>query len=302
MAYSNRSSIRKTWNLFKADSDKPFKLSRSKIDLFVECPRCFYLDRRLGVARPQGPSFTLNSAVDHLLKKEFDIHRKDGKPHPMMVAYGIDAIPFSHKELDTWRENFQGIQFLHNGTNFLITGAVDDVWVNSKGDLHIVDYKSTSKDGEVELTDAKWHNQYRRQMEIYQWLFRKNGFSVSSTGYFVYVNGKKDRAAFDGKLEFDVKVIPYEGDDSWVEKTILKAKECLSDPRIPKKSASCEHCEYFEAIVDVVKTSLMQKPLPEAEAEKEAPKKVLKALEKTKAKRTKSTQKFLEQPKTLFEL
>jgi hypothetical protein len=27
---------------------------------------------------------------------------------------------------------------------------------------------------------------YQRQMEIYQSLFRKNGFKVSSTGYFVH--------------------------------------------------------------------------------------------------------------------
>ena len=57
--------------IFTPASKDPFKLSRSKIDLFFECPKCFYLDRRLGVGRPPGFPFSLNSAVDGLLKKEF---------------------------------------------------------------------------------------------------------------------------------------------------------------------------------------------------------------------------------------
>ncbi|MBM3384555.1 MAG: hypothetical protein FJY40_05405 [Betaproteobacteria bacterium] len=51
-------------NLFGPASPKPFALSRSKEDLFIECPRCFYLDRRLGIGRPAGFPFNFNSAVD----------------------------------------------------------------------------------------------------------------------------------------------------------------------------------------------------------------------------------------------
>src|SRR5437867_3759517 len=81
------------------------KLSRSKIEDFLRCPRCFYLDRRLGISQPPGFPFNLNSAVDLLLKKEFDIHRGKGTAHPLMKSYGINAIPLSHPELDRWREN-----------------------------------------------------------------------------------------------------------------------------------------------------------------------------------------------------
>jgi len=222
-----------------------FKLSRSKIDLFLECPRCFYLDRKLGVARPRGFPFTLNSAVDHLLKKEFDIHRAKGEAHPLMKAYGIKAVPFQHEKLDQWRHNFTGVQFFHEPTDFLVSGAIDDVWVSDKGELHIVDYKATAKAGEVNL-DADWQIGYKRQMEIYQWLMRHNDFKVSDTGYFVYVNGKKDVAAFDGKLEFDVKILPYKGDDSWIENVLLKIRKTLDSKEIPKASPTCEHCDYVK--------------------------------------------------------
>ncbi len=232
--------------LFDPTSSEPFKLSRSKIDLFNECPRCFYLDRRLGVSRPSMPGFTLNVAVDHLLKKEFDIHRAAGEAHPLMTQYGIDAVPFEHKDLNVWRENFKGVQYVHPETNFLVTGAIDDVWVNPSGELHVVDYKATSKEEKPNL-DGIWQQGYKRQMEVYQWLLRNNGFKVSNRGYFVYVNGKKDREAFDARLEFDVDVIPYDGDSSWIDGTLVQARETLAAEALPETGSRCEYCPYRES-------------------------------------------------------
>jgi len=103
--------MKRTRNIFDLASKEPFKLSRSKIEDFLRCPRCFYLDRRLGVGQPPGFPFNLNSAVDHLLKKEFDIHRARGSRHPLMEKYGVDAVPFQHNDLAQWRENFVGVQF-----------------------------------------------------------------------------------------------------------------------------------------------------------------------------------------------
>lgn len=238
-------SGKRTKNLYTPEAQLPFKLSRSKLELFINCPRCFYMDRRLGVGQPPGFPFNLNSAVDLLLKKEFDVHRAKNQKHPLCDQYGIDAVPYAHPKLEEWRENFKGIQCLHRETNLIISGAVDDIWVNPAGELIIVDYKATSKDGEVNL-DAKWQDGYKHQMEIYQWLFRQNGFPVSSTGYFVYCNGKRDAEAFDGKLEFDVKVIPYVGDDNWVDGVVWKAKACL-DGELPRFSPGCDYCTYIQA-------------------------------------------------------
>ncbi len=223
-------------------------MSRSKIDLFLECPRCFYLDRRLGVGRPPGFPFSLNSAVDYLLKKEFDLHRAKNQAHPLMAAYGIDAVPLAHEQIDEWRDALRGgITYLHQPTNLLITGGIDDLWVNPKGEYIIVDYKATAKDGEVNL-DADWQIGYKRQMEIYQWLFRQNGYKVSKTGYFVYCNGKTDTEAFDAKLEFDIKIIPYDGDDSWVTGAVIDAHKCLMSDKLPKPAPDCDYCRYRQAV------------------------------------------------------
>ena len=161
--------------------------------------------------------------------------------------YGIDAIPLSHEKIDEWRDSLRGgVTFQIDHTNVVITGGVDDMWINPQGEYIVVDYKSTSKDTEVTL-DADWQIGYKRQMEIYQWLFRKNGFRVSDTGYFVYCNGNTDKEAFDGRLEFDIKIIPYEGDTSWVEGTILEAIECLKSDKLPKPDPDCDFCRYRKA-------------------------------------------------------
>jgi len=242
---------RRTSRMFSPTSEDSFKVSRSKIDLFMNCPLCFYLDCRLGVARPPGFPFALNSAVDALLKKEFDGHRAKKRPHPLMHAYGLkDVIPYMHENLDIWRSNFKGITFLHEPTNLLVTGAIDDVWIDPEGQLHIVDYKSTSKEEKVSL-DKEWQIGYKRQMEVYQWLFRQNGFKVSPVGYFVYCNGKLDREAFDAKLEFDIDLIPYKGDDAWVEKALINIKECLMAEKPPKPATECDYCAYRKAARDV---------------------------------------------------
>ena len=228
--------------LFDPLSSAPFRISRSKIDLFVECPRCFYLDQRLGVPRVDFPTFTLNNAVDELLKKEFDIHRAAGSVHPLLKNYDVDAKPLNHKDIPLWREARRaGIEFLHAPTNLSVRGGIDDVWENPKGELIIVDYKATSKKKEIELYDN-----YKRQVEVYQWLFRRNGFIVSPTAYFVYVNGRTDAKAFDGKLEFDVQLMSHKGDDSWIEPTLFKIKDCLMQEAIPA-AGQCDWCPYREA-------------------------------------------------------
>ncbi len=242
---------RRSRNLFDPNSSELFRLSRSKIDLFVKCPRCFYMDRRLGVGQPPGYPFSLNSAVDALLKNEFDIHRANSTRHPLCEKYGVNAIPFAHEKIDEWRDSLRrGITVPIDGTSVIVTGGVDDVWKDENGDLIIVDYKATSKKEEVTL-NAQWQDGYKRQMEIYQWLFRKNGFSVSRTSYFVYCNGDSDKEAFDGKLEFDIKLIPYEGNDSWVEKTILDAIECLKQNNLPASGIDCDYCAYRKVAASV---------------------------------------------------
>jgi len=232
---------------YRPGQKAPFKVSRSKIELYMQCPRCFWLDVRLKIKRPEGPPFNINKAIDELLKKEFDSYRLKGEPHPLMIDYQIKAVPFTHEKLNDWRENFVGVQYVHVPTNLHVFGAVDDIWVGESGELIVVDYKATAKDKEVSI-DSGWQIAYKRQMEVYQWLLRQNGFTVNETGYFVYCNGRLDLDGFNGKIEFRTKVIPYTGSDAWIEPTLLDMKACMEGdmPAVGKSAmgGECEFCTY----------------------------------------------------------
>lgn len=216
----------------------------------MQCPRCFWLDVRQKITRPSTPPFRINQAVDELLKKEFDHYRQKKQSHPIMIEFKVDGIPFAHKDLNTWRENFIGVQYLHKKTNLLIFGAIDDLWKMANGKLAVVDYKATAKDADVSI-DADWQIMYKRQLEIYQWLLRQNGFEVQDTGYFVYTNGRLDVDNFADKIEFRTKIISYKGSDKWIESTLSKMKKVM-DSDMPEVGSSamggdCDYCKYARA-------------------------------------------------------
>lgn len=229
----------------------------------MQCPRCFWLDARLHIVRPSGPPFNINKAIDELFKKEFDSYRIKGEPHPLMVEFSVDAIPMKHDKLSDWRQNFTGVATVHSPTNLWVYGAIDDLWVNSKGEAVVVDYKATAKDGDVGI-NSDWQISYKRQLEVYQWLLRNNGLEVSNIGYFVYTNGNINAEGFFNKVEFKTKLIPYEGDDSWIEPTLVKMKSCLEDDNMPPVGESamggdCEFCTYARQRTELTLAALDKK-------------------------------------------
>ncbi len=195
----------------------------------------------MGIGRIDSLPYSLNLAVDALLKNEFDLYRAKGEPHPMMTVCGVEAIPFRHKNFLTWRDSPEGIRAHHGPTNFQLFGIPDDIWIDEKGELIVVDYKATSTAAALTL-DGR--DSYKRQMECYQWLLRANGFTVSPTGYIVYANALKDKNMFDRTLEFTLQMLPYEGDDSWIPDALQGAYECLQADLPPPHVEDCEWCLY----------------------------------------------------------
>ena len=229
------------------NQSEPFAISRSKIENWVQCPRCFVLDRRHRVSVPSGPSFTLNTAVDTLLKKEFDRHREAGTVHPILKELGVELIPFKNENINAWRENFKGVRYLHQPTNLEVFGAVDDLWVNAEGEIVVVDYKATAKATPVEeLGTEVWHDAYRRQIEVYQWLLRQLGYKVSNIGYWLYETARNGADEFNQRLDFDARLISHEGDTSWVESTLFQIKSDLDDERLPWAGHDCGVCKFFD--------------------------------------------------------
>ncbi len=218
------------------------QLSRSKIDLFVECPRCLYLDVARGIPRPSGPPFTLNNAVDALMKAEFDRYRAAKEPHPLFASVGLDAVPFAHAELDRWRHNFTGVRWKDEETGWTLSGAIDDLWQAPSGELIVADYKATAR-SEMPTTQTLYPS-YRRQMDVYQFLVRRQGFAVSKRGWFVYTNGDGRAGQFGDKLCFTTAMVPYDGNDGWVLDTFRRAVATIQGSSLPPAAENCEYCAY----------------------------------------------------------
>ena len=232
---------------YKYNPEKEFKLSRGGVEKFIKCKRCFYIDRKLNIKGIGTPPWRLNTAVDSLLKTEFDAYREKKKPHPYMKETGRNLIPYQHEDLDDWRQNFKGIRFFDEKLNFTLYGAVDDVWFDiDTEELVVVDYKATSSQKEITLEDD-WKISYKRQLEFYQWALRKNNFKVSDIGYFVYCNGIETSDTFENIMKFDVYILDYKGTTGWIEPTLKEIKKVLDSDDIPTSGDDCETCSYVQS-------------------------------------------------------
>ena len=143
----------------------------------------------------------------------------------------------------------------HQATGLQIYGAVDDIWVNVNKVLYVVDYKATSKEGDVSI-ETGWGVSYKRQVEVYQWLLRHNGFEVSNTAYFVYTNGIKGDGHFNDRLNFTTKVISYEGNDDWIEPVLFEINELLKCQVSPGATKDCKQCEYLDKALNLYHPSV----------------------------------------------
>jgi len=250
---------------FNPDNPAPYELSRSRIENFVRCPACFYLQQVKAVPYPSIPGYNINEATDVLLKRDFDKYRGGLEAHPFLVKLGMEhLVPFEHEDFEKWTQSMHfgaegRMNTVHEESNIKLGGGLDDVWLNkTTNELHIVDYKSTSqKSPNKEITlDDYWKAGYKRQMDMYVWVMRRKGFSVSSIGYFLYCDGDRFSDydflhSEDASMQFKMSLISYEVDTSWIESTLLEIKECLRTPIQPKHTANCEYGSFLDAIKNV---------------------------------------------------
>jgi hypothetical protein len=213
----------------------------------MNCPRCFYLAHRHNVKVPPGYPFTLNSAVDKLLKAEFDIHRNDGTIHPLVAQAGLSLVPFQSAQMVPWRQNRKGIEFQYD-EHHLFCGVVDDVWQDlDTGKLHVADYKATAKATPVTTFEPETqahHRAYARQLEFYTWLLHKLDYEMGEEAYLFYATGDNTLEKFDNTLHFRAHLLMHRCDLTWIEPAIQGMLECYAAALPPEPSESCAQCAY----------------------------------------------------------
>ena len=253
--------ITDSWRMYKPNQTKDFKISRSRFDDFMTCPRCFYLKVNRGFMSPSTPGWTLNTLTDTLLKKEFDECREKQIPHRIMTKYNLEyLVPYASEKIkdkngndklliDEWRDSLHyGIKHRFKDTNIILQGGVDDIWFNTKSkELVIADYKSQhKKEGVSQETyfEDPYKEGYQRQLDYYAYILKGMGYEVSTDAYFYICNAKEVDEGFHGKMLFDEVLIHYKIKTDYLEDEIQKMIDVMNSTEIPNSHESCENCAY----------------------------------------------------------
>jgi hypothetical protein len=246
-ATGHRSRESSTYKPGQLDS---FRVSRGKFSDFLNCPRCFYLDRVKGLVSPSTPGWSLNETTDLLLKKEFDRCREGQNPHRIFDRFGLsNVVPFAHPAIDEWRDSLhRGLAYSIPYSNIVLTGGIDDVWQDSESaQLIVVDYKSQANTHPV-TTDAYlagiYHGGYKVQMDFYAYLLVNMGFDVSPTSYFYVCNADRGAPDFGGRMLFEETLVPYVWDSNWIGPKLVEMIDALNNEDLPDSNPACENCAY----------------------------------------------------------
>ena len=215
-------------------NNKPIQLSPNSLNLFLECPCCFWLDKKQGIKRPPPYPYALNMAIDRLLKQEFDGYRAKGEPHPLLVANNIKAKLFPNQSLlNQWRSNFKGIRYYDSELEITLFGAVDDILEFPDGKLAPLDYKSTGS------TAAKVYDRFQLQMDVYTYLLEKNGYSTPKKGYLAFYIVDKGNG-FVNRLPFRKELHEIETNPSDVPELFKNAVAVLKRVAPPPHNPDCK--------------------------------------------------------------
>jgi len=266
------SGIKDEITVYKYGNPEDIWLSRSAFDDFKKCKRCFYLIRKKGFISPGTPQFTMNSTTDKLLKKEFDLLRKDQKSHQILIEKNLDHIvPYRNEEvainiygdpiipnkskipyekMEAWRSNYHGLQTRFKKTNFILYGSVDDIWFDTKNNsLIIADYKSQANEKEVTQEtywDGDFKTGYQRQLDFYFYLLKQQNLkeTISNDAYLLVVNARGLEDKFDNKLLFESTLVHTKVKDDALENEIQEMIDVFNSDNVPESNKLCKNCAY----------------------------------------------------------
>lgn len=214
----------------------PYVLSPNRLELFKECPRCFWLLMRKGIKRPAGKFSSLPSGMDAVLKNHFDSYMERGELPPELVKEGIEAKLFEDMELlREWRNGRKGIRWSDERGNVLM-GAVDNILVKGNK-LIVLDFKT--RGFQLKENTA---NFYQTQMDVYNFLLRKNGYETEDYGYLLFYYPV--RVGENGVI-FETKLVKVEVSVENAERIFREAIKVLEGD-IPEPSKDCEYCKWRE--------------------------------------------------------
>jgi len=206
-------------------------LSPHTLNLFIECPRCFYLEVNYKIKRPRGPMASIATGLDSIIKKYFDYYR-DNQILPPFLEGKIEGKLIEEKIKKTL--------YYDINKDFVLFGRLDECIHLNDGTYVPLDHKTRSSPPD------KVHPAYQFQMEVYSLLLKGNNYPISNFAYLVYYYPEESKIHNGISFGFDVKKI--ETDINHAIEIIKNAVETLKEEKIPSNSLECEYCKWFENI------------------------------------------------------
>lgn len=218
---------------------KPIRLSPTTgLNLFLECPRCFWLHYNERLRRPQGPFPSLPGGMDLVIKTYYDRYR--GSLPPELVGKVRGVLVPDHSTMDRWRNWRTGLEYRDERRQAVLFGALDDCLVDN-GQYLPLDYKtrgSAPRPGDSE-------RYYQMQLDTYALLLSENGYPAGGEAFLVYYF--PTAASEEGRVKFSVQPIRLVTDPERARRTFEKAIETLRG-KIPSKHTACLYCLWSETL------------------------------------------------------
>ncbi|MBU0708008.1 PD-(D/E)XK nuclease family protein [Patescibacteria group bacterium] len=206
------------------------------LNLFSDCPRCFWLHYNEGIHRPRGIFPSLPGGMDLVIKDYMDIYRKQGALPPELNGKVIGKLMPDLELMNKWRNWRTGLEYEDKKIQAVLFGALDDCLLSGKKYIPL-DYKtrgSAPRAGDSE-------RYYQTQLDTYALMLSENGYETASYGYLLYYYPKTVKE--NGKVQFHTAVVEVSTDLSRAKKTFEDAVKLLHGP-LPKKHSSCEYCTW----------------------------------------------------------
>ncbi len=214
------------------------RLSPSSLSIFLQCPRCFWLDRVKLIKRPRGIFPSLPGGMDRVIKTYFDGFRSKKALPPELRSREFPGIRLFEDQarLDLWR-NWKTGPVFQDEDGSILTGALDDLLVHDG--LYVpFDYKTKGST----TTQDEATRYYQNQLDCYALLLDKNGMKTADYACLLYFSPLS--AGEGGRLQFEVQPIKIGVDPGRALAVFHKAVALLKKSAMPPCGA-CEYCEWL---------------------------------------------------------
>jgi len=204
------------------------KLSPTSLNLFLECPRCFWLYLNKGIKRPSIPVATITTGLDRVVKEYCNLYRAKGILPPLLENK-VPGKLISNLPKRGW------LEFKDDKIEAILGGYLDECLDLGNNFYAALDHKTRGSKPE------NTHRAHQFQMDVYTFLLEQNSFPTKRIAYLIYYIPK----VVSSGQAIDFEIVPSE-----VKTDPDNAKQVFSDAvamlkrAIPMPHPDCIFCQW----------------------------------------------------------